>query len=46
VRPQDVRDIVREHLRGGRVVERLLYKKKEVTTPPDEPAFEPLPEGT
>jgi NADP-reducing hydrogenase subunit HndC len=46
VRPQDVRDIVRDHLRGGRVVERLLYEKKETVTPPGEPEFDPLPEGT
>ncbi len=39
VRPKDVAEIVREHLVGGRIVERLLLKKKpapaetgEVTT--------------
>ncbi|HEU4401739.1 MAG TPA: (2Fe-2S) ferredoxin domain-containing protein [Candidatus Polarisedimenticolia bacterium] len=29
VKPQDVAEIVREHLTRGRVVERLLYKKRE-----------------
>jgi len=29
VRPQDVAEIVRQHLVRGQVVERLLYKKKE-----------------
>lgn len=29
VKPQDVGTIVREHLVGGRVVERLLFKKRE-----------------
>lgn len=29
VAPQDVAEIVREHLVHGRVVERLLFKKKE-----------------
>jgi (2Fe-2S) ferredoxin len=31
VRPQDVAEIVREHLRKGHVVERLLFKTKETT---------------
>lgn len=35
VRPQDVAEIVREHLGRGRVVERLLYKKKEAPEPPE-----------
>ncbi|HXH28260.1 MAG TPA: (2Fe-2S) ferredoxin domain-containing protein, partial [Candidatus Polarisedimenticolia bacterium] len=39
VRPRDVAEIVREHLRRGRVVERLLYKKKE-------PASDPAPDET
>ncbi len=34
VRPQDVAQIVREHLALGRVVERLLFKKKEEPVPP------------
>jgi len=40
VRPQDVAQIVREHLAGGRVVERLLLKKKEepAVPPEDDPA--------
>ena len=29
VKPQDVREIVREHICRGRVVERLLFKKRE-----------------
>jgi (2Fe-2S) ferredoxin len=29
VTPRDVPDIVREHLIGGRVVERLLFRKRE-----------------
>jgi len=33
VAPQDVAEIVREHLVNGRVVERLLFKKKEA--PPE-----------
>jgi len=31
VKPQDVGPIVRDHLIGGRLVERLLYKKRERT---------------
>ncbi len=33
VRPQDVAQIVREHLTGGRVVERLLLKKNDTPDP-------------
>jgi len=40
VGPQDVAEIVREHLVHGRVVERLLFKKKE-TAAPDEGATDP-----
>jgi NADP-reducing hydrogenase subunit HndC len=38
VGPRDVAEIVREHLVGGRVVERLLYRKKETPSaaPEDE----------
>jgi len=38
VKPQDVAEIVREHLLHGRVIERLLLKK---SAPPAEPADEP-----
>lgn len=31
VKPRDVGAIVREHLLGGRVVERLLFRKREPT---------------
>ena len=45
VGPQDVAEIVREHLVHGRVVERLLFKKKEAAaqdgSPPD-PASRPV----
>ena len=34
VKPQDVAEIVRDHLVGGRVVERLLFKKREPAAPP------------
>ncbi len=34
VGPQDVAQIVREHLAGGRVVQRLLFKKKEEPVAP------------
>jgi len=34
VRPQDVAEIVRDHLVGGRIVERLLFKKREPAAPP------------
>ena len=30
VKPQDIADIVRQHLVRGQIVERLLYTKKEV----------------
>jgi len=40
VGPQDVAEIVREHLVHGRVIERLLFKKKE-TAAPDEGAPDP-----
>ena len=33
VKPQDVAEIVREHLRAGRVIERLLYRKREPAFP-------------
>ncbi len=33
VGPQDVAEIVREHLVHGRVVERLLFRKKEAAAP-------------
>ena len=33
VGPQDVAEIVRDHLVNGRVVERLLFKKKEAAVP-------------
>ncbi|MGH9749739.1 MAG: (2Fe-2S) ferredoxin domain-containing protein [Candidatus Polarisedimenticolia bacterium] len=36
VKPQDVAQIVRQHLVGGAVVERLLYKKKEAPPPAPE----------
>ncbi len=38
VRPQDVAQIVREHLQGGRVVERLLLQKTEEGGPDGDPA--------
>ena len=41
VQPKDVREIVQEHLRGGRVVDRLLYENKE-QPPVDEPEFDPF----
>ncbi len=40
VAPQDVAEIVREHLVHGRVVERLLFKKQE-TAAPDGGAADP-----
>jgi (2Fe-2S) ferredoxin len=36
VKPQDVAQIVRQHLVGGAVVDRLLYKKKEAPPPAPE----------
>ena len=42
VKPQDVREIVREHLGQGRVVERLLYQKKDLPAPADEEEFDPF----
>jgi len=42
VKPQDVAEIVREHLIRGRVIQRLLFKKRETPTPPSE---EPSPGG-
>lgn len=44
VGPQDVAEIVRDHLVHGRVVERLLFKKKEPAVPEGEapePSGEP-----
>jgi (2Fe-2S) ferredoxin len=40
VKPQDVAEIVREHLLHGRVIERLLLKK---SVPPADPAEGPDP---
>jgi len=40
VRPQDVAEIVRQHLVGGRVVERLLYRKQEPAAEAEEPSDE------
>jgi len=34
VKPQDVAEIVREHLTRGRVVDRLLLKKSDEAAPP------------
>ena len=36
VRPQDVAEIVRQHLVRGQVVERLLYKKKDTPEPAED----------
>ncbi len=41
VQAKDVREIVQEHLRGERVVDRLLYEKKE-PPPVEEPEFDPF----
>jgi len=38
VRPEDVDEIVREHLRGGRIVRRLLWEEN-VTSPAEIPFF-------
>lgn len=38
VRPQDVAEIVREHIGRGRVVERLLLRRKETPALPDDPS--------
>ncbi len=42
VKPGDVKEIVREHLRGGRVVDRLLHETKETSSPDDEIDFDPF----
>ena len=42
VKPQDVAEIVREHLIRGRVIQRLLFKKRETPAAPSE---EPSPGG-
>jgi len=42
VKPQDVAEIVREHLIRGRVIQRLLFKKRETSAPPSEG---PSPDG-
>ena len=41
VQAKDVREIVQEHLRGGRVIDRLLYEKKD-QPPGEEPEFDPF----
>jgi NADH-quinone oxidoreductase subunit F len=44
VKPSDVAEIVRRHVKAGQTVERLLFKKKEAPPPPaDEDDFGPLP---
>jgi (2Fe-2S) ferredoxin len=40
VRPQDVAEIVREHLVKGRVIERLLYRRPEAPAVADDGADE------
>jgi (2Fe-2S) ferredoxin len=35
VQPQDVAPIVRQHLVGGRIVERLLFRRRETPAAPD-----------
>ena len=45
VKPQDVKEIVREHLVGGRVIERLLYKKKVSPLESQDDAIEPPASG-
>ena len=37
VQPRDVAEIVREHVKGGKVVERLLYRKKEAPPSGEDP---------
>jgi (2Fe-2S) ferredoxin len=46
VRPQDVAEIVRQHLVRGQVVERLLYKKKDAPEPADDTLDLPPLDGT
>jgi NADH-quinone oxidoreductase subunit F len=44
VKPGDVAEIVRRHVKAGQTVERLLFKKKEAPVPPAEEEFDPFPD--
>jgi NADH-quinone oxidoreductase subunit F len=44
VKPADVAEIVRRHVKGGQTVERLLFKKKEAPAPAAEEEFDPFPD--